>query len=226
VVALNEADFGRWLNDSRRELEVSSIAGRANERGGSLAGSGEQVAARYGCLRCHTVDGSPHIGPTWAGLYGSLIPLRDGKTAIADVAYLTESMMDPQSKMHAGYDPVMPSYIGLLKPPEVGALVEYIKALQQVPVEGGPAVAAAPTGAPNRLPPLAPDRTPEPAGEPGPPATAARRLPDAPRNDRALGLPAAGAQIYPPPRQVSPSGLEREMLKKVQGATAQNGAEP
>lgn len=226
VVALSEADFGRWLNDSRRELVVSSIEGRAPERGTSLAASGEHVAARYGCLRCHTVDGSPHIGPTWAGLYGSLIPLRAGKSTIADVAYLTESMMDPQSKMHAGYDPVMPSYMGLLKPPEVGALVEYIKALQDVPVEGGPAVAAAPTGAPNRLPPSAPNRIPEPAGEPGAQAAALTSLPDAPRNDRAQGLPAAGAQIYPPPRQVTPAGLERQMLEKVQGATAQNGAQP
>ena len=30
-----------------------------------------KLAAERGCLRCHTVDGTPHLGPTWNGLYGS-----------------------------------------------------------------------------------------------------------------------------------------------------------
>ena len=110
-------------------------------------------------------------------------------------------MMDPLAKMHAGYEPVMPSYIGLLKPPEVAALVEYIKSLRDVPAEGGRAQAAAPVGAAYRVPYLAPERAPEPAGEPAPQAAAERPLPEAPRNDPAQGLPAAGAQIYPPPEQ-------------------------
>ena len=40
-----------------------------------------EVAQRArGCLRCHTLDGQPHIGPTWAGLYGSQVPLQGGET--------------------------------------------------------------------------------------------------------------------------------------------------
>ncbi len=31
----------------------------------------ERIAAQRGCLRCHTVDGAPHIGPTWAGAFGT-----------------------------------------------------------------------------------------------------------------------------------------------------------
>ena len=132
VVALAQDDFAHWLE-------------RAGEREGgskgapvvaSLSSEGERVAARYGCLRCHTVDGSPHIGPTFAGMYGADVPLRGGGRALADVPYLTESMMDPAVKIHEGFEPVMPSYQGYLAPPEVSALVEYIKALKNVPSQG------------------------------------------------------------------------------------------
>ena len=57
---------------------------------------GTQAAGELGCLRCHTLDGTPHIGPTWAGLYRlgrSRSPA--AQTVVADEAYLTESMMDP-----------------------------------------------------------------------------------------------------------------------------------
>ena len=79
----------------------------------AVAGArGERAAAEHGCLRCHTLDGTPHIGPTWAGLYGSLVPLDGGATVIADEAYLTESMMDPLAKIHRGFPPVMPTLPG------------------------------------------------------------------------------------------------------------------
>ena len=47
VVALSETDFGRWLNDSRRELEVSAIEGqvRAPIRFQALASRSRHVTA-------------------------------------------------------------------------------------------------------------------------------------------------------------------------------------
>src|SRR5262249_27100776 len=82
-----------------------------------------------GCLRCHTVDGAPHVGPTFAGLFGSRVPLTTGETVIADEAYLTESMMDPERKIHMGFAPVMPSYRGVLLAPDLAAIVAYLRAL-------------------------------------------------------------------------------------------------
>jgi cytochrome c oxidase subunit 2 len=95
-----------------------------------LAVVGEHVAARAGCMRCHTPDGTPHIGPTWAGLYGSTIPLEGGGTLVVDDAYLTRSMMDPAKEIHRGFKNVMPTYQGLLSSADVGALVEYIRSLR------------------------------------------------------------------------------------------------
>jgi cytochrome c oxidase subunit 2 len=86
-------------------------------------------------MRCHTADGTSHIGPTWAGLYMSTVPLEDGSTVVADDAYVTESIMDPEAKIHEGFPPVMPSYLGRLRPAEVAAILEYIRSLRDVAPE-------------------------------------------------------------------------------------------
>ena len=144
VVALPPAEYQRKM----AELQSTGIAGPESQSpevvGGSvpaqpltLAEVGQKVATDKGCSRCHTVDGTAHIGPTWAGLYGSKVPLQGGKTVIADEQYLTESMMDPTAKVHLGFKPVMPSYQGLLTAPQVGALVEYIRSLENLSPESG-----------------------------------------------------------------------------------------
>ena len=140
VVALSEVDYERAL-ENLAPLDIAAqvpgatvVPGEAAPRELlSLAAMGQRVAAVEGCLRCHTVDGTPHIGPTWAGLYGATIQLSDGSTIVAEEAYLTSSMMDPMALIHRGFLPVMPSYQGLLTAGEVGALVEYIRALRDVP---------------------------------------------------------------------------------------------
>jgi cytochrome c oxidase subunit 2 len=116
----------------------------------SMVRQGERVAAEQGCLRCHTLDGSPHIGPTWAGLYDALVPLADGSEVVADGAYLTESIMDPMAKIHLGFQPVMPSYLGKLGAGDVGAIVELIKSLRGVRPQPGARtpLAAQPPGPP------------------------------------------------------------------------------
>jgi cytochrome c oxidase subunit 2 len=115
VIVLAPADYARWL---------------AGHDAPQLATIGERVAADKGCLRCHTVDGAPHLGPTWRGLYGSRRLLADGTSVVADEAYLTESMMDPSVKIVAGYPPIMPTYLGKLTAPEAAAIVEFIRSLR------------------------------------------------------------------------------------------------
>ena len=107
----------------------AAIAAERLRHADSLAALGERAAVEHGCLRCHTVDGTPHVGPTWAGLYRSIVPLEGGGQVIADEAYLTESMMAPAVKIHRGFAPTMPSYAGLLAAGDAAAIVEYIRAL-------------------------------------------------------------------------------------------------
>lgn len=181
VVALAPEDFDRWLSGQdpgaarlpgpryvEPQLGLTDAAPAAPL---SMVRQGERVAAEHGCLRCHSLDGSPFLGPTWAGLYDAVVPLEDGKEVTADVAYLTESIMDPAVKIHRGYAPLMPSYQGLLGAPEVAAIVELIKSLRDV----SPATAGSPFGGPSQgtvvPPPAAPStrggvRLPIPAQAP------------------------------------------------------------
>jgi cytochrome c oxidase subunit 2 len=84
------------------------------------------------------VDGSRHIGPTFVDLYGRREKLTTGEVITADEPYLTRSMMDPAAQLVAGYQNVMPSFQGKMTPPEVAAVVEYIKSLRTPVVSAGP----------------------------------------------------------------------------------------
>ncbi len=132
VQVLSDEDYRRWL-DGRPVATEEGLAGASARGGGDLAERGREVASRRGCFNCHTLDGQPHVGPSWAGLYMSSVRLTDGRTVVADEAYLTRSMMDPQADVVAGYKGVMPTYRGALEEPEVAALVEFIKTLQNTP---------------------------------------------------------------------------------------------
>jgi cytochrome c oxidase subunit 2 len=129
VIVLDEAAWTRWAEGGDR-------------RGEDLATAGARIAAERGCLRCHTLDGTPHLGPTWAGVYGSMVELAGGERVRADESYLTESMMDPERKLRAGYAPIMPTYRGLLDAAEVAAIVELIRSLPAAPVAHSPLPAA------------------------------------------------------------------------------------
>jgi len=161
VVALNDGDYALAIERlPPLELELPgpvyrepAVAGLAPRERLSLAQMGERVATEKGCMRCHTVDGTPHIGPTWLGMFGSLVTLSDGERVVADAAYLTDSMMDPRGRIHRGYLPVMPSYRGLLGAAETGAILEYLRALAMSPVTSVSAPERAPL-APADAPPI------------------------------------------------------------------------
>jgi cytochrome c oxidase subunit 2 len=105
---------------------------------GNLVDQGRRLATEQGCVKCHSIDGSQHIGPSWLDLYGRHEKLTDGRIITVDEGYITESMMDPFAKIVDGFKPVMPSFANKLAGPEVAAIVEYIKSLQSDAVRTGP----------------------------------------------------------------------------------------
>jgi cytochrome c oxidase subunit 2 len=142
VVVMPAVEFDAWFEVQRRGLagaqDSNPTAMEPVRAGSNLIREGERVAAEQGCLKCHTVDGSRHIGPTWLDLYGRAEKLTTGKTVVADEAYLTRSMMDPGADIVAGYQNVMPTYQGKLSPPEAAAVVEFIKSLRTSAIRSGP----------------------------------------------------------------------------------------
>jgi cytochrome c oxidase subunit 2 len=135
-------DFDAWLAEQRRGPALAQdgapTPGEVLLPGSSIADQGRGVAATLGCLKCHSVDGSRHIGPTFLDLYQRQETLSSGELIPADEGYLTRSMMDPASQVVAGYQNVMPSFQGRMSPPEVAAVVEYIKSLKTPAVHAGP----------------------------------------------------------------------------------------
>jgi cytochrome c oxidase subunit II len=132
VIAMEPSEFDAWLADARSKT-VAAAQDTPDERGNpitSLPEQGRRLAGEYGCFKCHTVDGTRHIGPTWLDLYRKYEKLQDGKTIVADESYLTESMMDPAAKIVAGYQNVMPTFQGRIPGPEIAAIVEFIKTLR------------------------------------------------------------------------------------------------
>lgn len=126
VEVMSPAAFERW-----REGEHAPLVASVEQA--DLARLGAEVAAEKGCLKCHSIDGSAHIGPSWLGLYGREEHLDNGQRVLADEKYLTESMMEPNVKRVAGFNAVMPSFMGQLKPAEVAELLELIKSLRTEP---------------------------------------------------------------------------------------------
>lgn len=142
VVVLSPPDYEQWLEGeppapvARAQAGAVVRGGRTgDEDGATLAERGREIAAQYGCLSCHTTDGQQHVGPTWAGLYGSHETLDDGQTVEVDADYITESMMRPNAKRVRGFDALMPTYQGELEGDEVAAVVAFIRSLRDAPHE-------------------------------------------------------------------------------------------
>jgi len=101
-----------------------------------LIAMGERFYTQLGCSACHSLDGTPMVGPTWKGLYGSEVVLTNGTTVVADEAYLRESIVAPDAKIVRGYAAgvmtatIAPYRSQLNQPGTVDALIAFIKTLK------------------------------------------------------------------------------------------------
>jgi cytochrome c oxidase subunit 2 len=97
--------------------------------GSSLAQQGEQLFTQNGCSTCHLLDQQGRC-PILRGLYNKPVQLNDGRTVIADDAYLRESILEPNAKIVAGFEPnIMPNFKGQLSEEQVIQLIAYVKSL-------------------------------------------------------------------------------------------------
>ncbi|GEM_PF-2214698 len=99
----------------------------------ALVARGMTLYSSDGCSACHSLDGSPGVGPSFKGLAGSAVKLANGQTVVADDAYLARSIRDPDAQIVAGYrSGVMPAAIApydlAAKPADIRALVAFIDA--------------------------------------------------------------------------------------------------
>jgi len=91
---------------------------------------GQMQREEKGCATCHSIDGTRGQGPSWKGIWGKMEKLQDGKSVLVDENYVRESMMQPQAKIVQGFDPIMPTFQGLLHEQDIRGLIAYIKSLK------------------------------------------------------------------------------------------------
>jgi cytochrome c oxidase subunit II len=113
VHVMEPTEYQRWL---------------AGGSEGSMASQGEQLFQKYACNTCHTGDATAR-GPVLAGLYGKQVQMTDGRIVTADENYIRESILNPQAKIKAGFQPIMPTFQGQVNEEDLLKLLAYIRSL-------------------------------------------------------------------------------------------------
>jgi len=94
--------------------------------GGAQQG-GKVLFADMGCDACHTVDGSPSVGPTLKGVLGRREELADGKAIVVDETFIEHKIRTPNTQIVKGFEPIMPQVP--MSDAQVRTLVDYVKSL-------------------------------------------------------------------------------------------------
>jgi len=140
VYVMEPAAYQAWL---------SGVSGE-----GTLAQRGERLFNDLACNTCHLDDGKGR-GPSLVNKFGAQETMQSGDVITVDDSYVRESILTPQQKIVAGYQPLMPTFQGMVNEESVMALIEYVKSMQgtERPAGAAPAAAAgtpAPTPQENR----------------------------------------------------------------------------
>jgi cytochrome c oxidase subunit 2 len=133
IVVMEPAQYEAWVNGGS---------------GGPLSASGEKTFAELGCSTCHRADGEGR-GPALQGVFGKTVQLESGRTVTADENYIRQCILDPGSQRVKGFQPIMPTFQGLVSEEQVNALVAYIKSLSAAKGETARASQAAPNAKSN-----------------------------------------------------------------------------
>ncbi len=112
----------------------------------NMADAGQKLFADLACVTCHRNDDEGRA-PSLQGIFGKEVRLAGGGTIVADEAYVRESIVNPQAKLVAGFQPLMPTFQGLVTEEQLNQLIAYIKSLATKPPGAGTGAAAgAPAG--------------------------------------------------------------------------------
>ncbi len=119
VSVLSQSEFDGWV-----QSQTGPVSDDPVERG-------EIFARQFGCLACHSSDGSQLVGPTWLGVFGSTEMLEDGSSMVVDRDYLFKSVRNPGIQIVAGYQNIMPENIAAnMTDEQIDDLIAFIESLK------------------------------------------------------------------------------------------------
>src|SRR6266403_2983085 len=119
VTVMEPAEYAAWLSGETGDVNPVS--------------AGERLFTQLACVTCHLSNGTGRA-PSLNGVFGANVLLADGSTVVADEGYIRESILQPKAKIVAGYQPIMPTFQGLVTEEQILNLTAYIKSLQSQPV--------------------------------------------------------------------------------------------
>ena len=126
VEAIPAAEFAAWLEDKPVAADV-----------------GKALLQKHGCLGCHSVDGTPSVGPTFQGIGGrqvTVITNGESRTLTTDRAYLEKSILEPNADIVEGFPPAMPPYAGSVPAEDMTGILDYLMAVNTAGEESPSAV--------------------------------------------------------------------------------------
>ncbi len=123
----NHSGMGGWVEVMEPAAYQAWLAGGTGQ--GTMAQAGEKLFTDLACATCHKANTTGR-GPTLVGLYGKAVSLDGGGSIEADEAYIRQSIVNPRAKMVAGFQPLMPTFQGLISEEGLLQLIEYIKSLK------------------------------------------------------------------------------------------------
>jgi cytochrome c oxidase subunit 2 len=125
VVVMPQEKFEKWYSDTTQVQTTETE---------SPARAGLQVMRTYGCLACHSLDGTEGVGPSYKGIYGKEVTvISDGeeRTVTVDEEYITRSIYEPNADIVKGFNKgQMQTYEGMVSEEEIDKIVAYLKTLK------------------------------------------------------------------------------------------------
>jgi cytochrome c oxidase subunit 2 len=119
VIVLPEEEFAKWYQGKKKEVIAKGPP------------PGYKLYQEKGCIACHSIDGSPRVGPSFKALFGKtekVITAGKEQTVVVDEAFVRDYIKDPNVVRVEGYPPIMPKVS--MTSEELTALVDYIKSLK------------------------------------------------------------------------------------------------
>jgi len=112
VEAIPTAEFAAWLEEKPAAADV-----------------GKALLQKHGCLGCHSLDGTPSVGPTFQGIGGRQVTVLtngESRALTADRAYLEKSILEPGADIVEGFPPAMPPYAGRIPAEDMTGILDYL----------------------------------------------------------------------------------------------------
>jgi cytochrome c oxidase subunit 2 len=115
------ADYEKFLREGPEELKNMP-----------LPELGKYVWENKGCSQCHSLDGSRISGggPSFKGIWNKMEKMNDGQMVMVDENYVRQSIDEPQARIVSGFEPIMPSFKGLIRDREYLGVMAFIKSLK------------------------------------------------------------------------------------------------